>query len=534
MEKKFSEKMANLTSQYGREMVCAVIAFEFDIGNEDAGMDSDEIMACVDTNALYNAVDEMATDFEELQNEYGEAKMLSALREYMEDSEGIFTAISSSAANPATNVMSASSHTNINGTSITSQKKKASTSSSTVRNYPNPINDNFEAAFTTWDELRNCVADLESTEHVYTHDDDIQASALSLDPLQTNLTVCAIDDTPMFAGDIARSMSSNSDAVLSTMRSQKGTGMALKVGTRIVPIGFSAIGGMNDCAGLKPNGFLRNWKACTQDAVVRYNEQFRHGKGGVTVIERCNKIRAMCSARFAYGKFSDIMDMFENYWKAKWPKATVQGMYISHTILRWELNLSEYKADTFKGFPELLKSGYHMVLQFATSNTADSAFRILPALQEKNGVVVPLCQPENGVRVRHTARGNFGERVSALMNTILAAYDKCDGILKDAAERMDELKHIVIRNPYNAVLRVMDECGVNKKQGMEAATNFKSFIGSGSASAFDCFLVVMNAYAFIYRDNPQNQDVQFTASLAVGKAANVRWEQYDIPGEYKW
>ena len=44
----------------------------------------------------------------------------------------------------------------------------------------------------------------------------------------------------------------------------------------------------------------------------------------------------------------------------------------------------------------------------------------------------------------------------------------------------------------------------------------------------------MNAYSFVCRDNPQNQDIRFTASLTVGKAANINWEQYDIPGDYKW
>lgn len=547
MTKKFEKKMQELTAKYTRDMLCAVIAFEYDMGVDSYGMDPDEVMACVDMESLYNAVDEMSSDFEDMVNEYGERKMLAGLREYMEDEDGIFDDNTVSATTNQSNVVagtpkvqakavSAQAVVAKNATTAPAPAPQKTTQTQPVptHNYPNPVHDNFECAFQTWKELSDCVQDLEASEVVYTHDDDLQSSNPDLDPVQANLVVGAVDDTPMFAGSMAQTMGSSADAVLSTMRSQKGTGLTLKVGQRIVPIGFSAINGMNDCAGLKPNGFMRNWKVSGQEAAIRYNEQFHNGKGGVTVIERCEKIRAMCSARFAYGKFSDIMQMFENYWKAKWPKATVQGMYISHTVLRWQLNLSEYKAETFKGFPELLKSGYHMVLQFATSNTADSAFRIIPALQEKNGVVAPLCQQDEGVHVRHTARGNFGERVNALMNAVLASFDKCDGILKDAADRMEELKHITIHNPYNAVLRVMDECNVNKKQGMEAATNFQSFIGSNSASAFDCFLVVMNAYSFVCRDNPQNQDIRFTASLTVGKAANINWEQYDIPGDYKW
>lgn len=82
--------MQELTAKYTRDMLCAVIAFEYDMGVDSYGMDPDEVMACVDMESLYNAVDEMSSDFEDMVNEYGERKMLAGLREYMEDEDGIF------------------------------------------------------------------------------------------------------------------------------------------------------------------------------------------------------------------------------------------------------------------------------------------------------------------------------------------------------------------------------------------------------------------------------------------------------------
>lgn len=578
MNKKMKDTLIDMTKKYGRDMICAVIAFNFDIGIEGYGMDAEEVMACVKMEDLYEANDNLSSDIEQMLVDFGEENVNDAMAEYMEDEDHVFERVkmnNTPTQTTATNMVAGSPTAPVPPVPVTVQAPASAPAASTAKpasnaapvqpaatvspvpaavpaptqtpsaapqnaatnskNYPNPVDDRFETAFSKWDDLRACVNDLEATEVVYTHDEDIQACNLGFDPIQPNLQVVAIDDSPIMVGTMAKSMQCSPDAVLSTMRSKHGTGLALKIGKRTVPIGFSAISGMNDCAGLKPNGFVRNWKASSQAAAERYNQQFSYGSAGVTVIERSEKVRAMCSARFAYGKFSDILDIFENFWHGKFPKGTVQNMYLSHTALRWQLNLQPYKAEIFRGFPELLKSGYNMVLMFATSNTADSAFRIMPGFQCLNSnLVVPLCRQEDAVRICHTAKGNFGERVSSLMDNILHSFDRTSGILMDAAQRMEDLKAVTIKNPYNAILRVMDECGMSKKQGMEAATNFESSNGNKPVSAFDCFVVVMNAYSFICRDNPQNQEVQFNASLNVGKAAMLNWAQYDIPGKYAW
>lgn len=556
MNKQIENTMLKMTETYGRDMVCAVIAYNFDLGIDSYGMDPDEVMACVGMDDLYETNEILSADFERLLTEQGEEAVNEAMVEYMNDDDRKYEQASKTAA-PAVSAATAP----VIGAPATAQavapqqasapapapalahatgnsagtQPVAAANSSAAKGYPNPVNDGFEAGFVRWDDLRDCVRDIEKSEFVYTHDEDMQACNIGFDPVQPNLRVEVVDDSPILAGSLAQTMQCSPDAVLSTMRSENGTGLALKIGNRKVPIGFSAISGMNDCAGLKPNGFYRNWHISTQAAAERYNEQFGAGKNGVTIIERCEKVRAMCSARFAYGKYSDILDIFEKFWHGKFPKGTVQNMYLSHSTLRWQLSLAPYKAEIFKAFPELLKSGYSMVLQFATSNTADSAFRIMPGLQRTNGgVVAPLCRQEDAVRICHTAKGNFGERVNTLMENILRSFDRTEGIMLDASQRMDDMKKLIIKNPYNAILRVMDECGVAKKQGMEAATNFENSNGDKAASAFDCFVVIMNAYSFICRDNPQNQDLQFGASLNVGKAAMLNWSAYDIPGKYAW
>lgn len=163
MTKKFEKKMQELTAKYTRDMLCAVIAFEYDMGVDSYGMDPDEVMACVDMESLYNAVDEMSSDFEDMVNEYGERKMLAGLREYMEDEDGIFDDNTVSATANQSNVVagtpkvqakavSAQAVVAKNATTAPAPAPQKTTQTQPVptHNYPNPVHDNFECAFQAW------------------------------------------------------------------------------------------------------------------------------------------------------------------------------------------------------------------------------------------------------------------------------------------------------------------------------------------------------------------------------------------------
>ena len=60
------------------------------------------------------------------------------------------------------------------------------------------------------------------------------------------------------------------------------------------------------------------------------------------------------------------------------------------------------------------------------------------------------------------------------------------------------------------------------------------FRSKNPATAFDCFLAIANAYAFVVRDNPNNVALQFKTALKVGRAAGMDWQYLgNIPGDYQ-
>lgn len=401
------------------------------------------------------------------------------------------------------------------------------------KNYPDPRRDEFEAVFNDFDELVSCIDDLESSESVYSHDEDLLAAG---SPDTKDITVYPVSDTPIASASLASGLGCDADALQDTMRSQGGTGLYLRIGNRNVPVGASAMGGLRDRAGFTGDGLDRHLRKSADDAASALNRQFANWDSSATVIERAGKIRSFMSRNFAYGKFSDILTAFEEFWHQKYPLAEVRNCYISHTIMRWEMSLEPYKAQFFRGYPELLNSGYVPNLIFSVSNSGDSAFRISPALGKTGSdIVVPIAEFSGNIAVRHVARGNFRERCDALMEQIMVSYAGVETMMDNANANLAAMKKTAVHNAYNALLRTMADCGFPKQQGMEAATNFRSVFGNGTASAFDCFVACMNAYSFVCRDNPDNTNRKFATSLCVGKAANAPWQMRgEIPGDYSW
>lgn len=554
------EEFDSLTTRFGSDLMKAAIAQQLE--TDDGVSDSDELIEAVDENALEDFVDsEFFPLREELSDEFGYDEVDDFLLDYIgkiadtpaSEPIGCATTVTHAAAISTAPVAApVQQAASVNTTPIAAtpapqqnaQNQNAQPVSAPIApavpaapTYTNFVPDKWEAGFKNWSDFVQALDDVAATESVWTHDEDMLASCAGIDPVQPNIKIVPIDNSPIQAAAMAQKMKVTvPEAVLNTMKDEGGTGLAMKMENgRIVPIGWSAIDGLAARAGFTSDGFTRHWDKSADVAANELNGQLANGSGGVTIIENCHKIRAVNSARFAYGKISDIARMFEAFWKKNYPNATVQHLYTSHTATTWELNLEQYKSQIFGGFNGLMQSGYYPILMFSTSNTANSAFRVTPALaQTGSNLAIPMCENDRGIRITHIGKGNFTERVNGLMDKIRAAYMETETMMNNAASKIVDLQKITVNNAYNALLRELDELNFPKKQGHEAAENFKNGFGSGPASAFDCFIAVANAYSFVARDYSGNTKQQFAVALLVGRAASAQWEYYgNIPGDYQ-
>lgn len=397
------------------------------------------------------------------------------------------------------------------------------------------VKDNWEF-MSSYPEFRNMVSTIEAEQLVFTHDDDLLQAMGSnaFDPLQKNLRVVGLDDAPLLIPQIAQQTGREELSIEDTMTLNGGTGLMLQMGNQVFPIGQSALSGLADRAGLTHDGLNRHYPEGASAVADVLNRQFMQGKSGACIIVNCDKVRAVNGPSYAVGQLSDILDMYEVF-VAQFPQAQTKRCFISHDFIKWEVDLSAH-ADTLLANTALSKNGFVPALRFITSNTGKAAFQAIPMLKRANSnVFIPLCMPNGVLRVRHMAKGNYTERTNALMNKILQAFECVIAALDNRSRDFEKLKTINVDNAYNAVLRVMAEVGIPKKQGMEAAKAFQGmYPAPDAATAYDCMLAIINAYAFYVRDNAQNERGQMNVSFAVGAAMGISWPEYSIPGEFSW
>lgn len=385
-------------------------------------------------------------------------------------------------------------------------------------------------------EFRKMVQEIEADQQVYSHDADLLQAMGSnaFDPLQKNLKLVGLDDAPLMIPQIAQQTGRDELTIEDTMVTNGGTGLMLQLGQKIYPVGRSALSGLADRAGLTHDGLNRHYAEGPNAVAHILNQQLKQGKGGACIIVDCDKVRAVNGPQYAVGKLSDILDIYDVF-ATQFPNAETKRCFISHDFIKWEMDLSAH-ADKIFATTQLHKSGFVPALRFITSNAGKAAFQAFPMLKRVNSdTYIPLCVPHGALRVRHMARGNFEERTNDLMNKILQAFECVITALDSRSRDFERLKSVKVSNAYNALLRVMDEVGIPKKQGMEAAKAFQvMYPAPMEASAYDCMLAIINAYAFYCRDNDKNERGQMNVSFAVGEAMGVNWVEYGIPGDFSW
>lgn len=382
-------------------------------------------------------------------------------------------------------------------------------------------------------DFRKKIEEIENGQKCFTHDQDLLlATQNGFDPLQKNLKVVAIPNEPLLAPQLAAQYHVSDICIEDTM---EGTGLGLVLNNETYPIGKSALIGLADRAGFTFDGINRHYSEGPDAVADALNRQFLQGKGGVSIIVNCEKVRAVNGPHFAIGKFSDILDIYEMFCQ-QFSGATSQKCYISHDLVKWEMNMGPQNSALLTG-TSLEKEGFEPAMRFITSNTGRAAFQAVPMLKRcGTNLYIPLCAPSGILRVRHMgSEKTFAERTSGLMNRIIRTFECATTALNTQARNLEKLKGVSVDNAYNAVLRVMAEVGIPKKCGMEAAKAFGDlYPAPQKTTAYDCMLAIINAYAFYCRDNPLNERGQMNVSFCVGAAMGLNWTEYALPGDFAW
>lgn len=220
-----------------------------------------------------------------------------------------------------------------------------------------------------------------------------------------------------------------------------------------------------------------------------------------------------------FAKTSDYL--YDNFEGVKYA-----GGFYDHSAVTalWSLEGNSELVETYKDLltlhgikcSELIAS-----VRLTTSDVGISGANLYPTLIA-DGKNIPLGSP---LKLEHK-HGATLEDFEKKLSMLYSQYDLAIGKLKN-------LISITVRYPVNAMMGVMKKIGIPKKLAMEAIERFKAVHGIGFSSAHDIYYGISEVI-FMMQCNGESGIRVTQMEETVSRALNIKWSDYDIPGELRW
>lgn len=387
-------------------------------------------------------------------------------------------------------------------------------------------------------ELQTFLKEREENSQWYTDEEGTKANIIRCRPVFDE-PICVPANVSKLKASKVQKFTASEEAYADTMNAPdygyNGSTQLMLINNRdLVPVGNSAIKGLIGRAGLEQAGWEKMKKGNPQDLSEVINNLFKHTKGHLSILVQDEKVRAVNGGKYAICPMTFVAEETANWMATNYPKAKFISGHVNHYYSRWTVDLSEYSNDIFANFPDLKAAGFEPVLIVQTSNIGASSVSLKPGFKLQQ-YIFPLS---TAIDCTHKVAGKTAtERTENIKSIVKENFTQVFPIIEKNLKEVDKLRNIPVQYGYNAVLRGMKEVlHVPKLQGLEAAEQFKFLNGEGSCSAYDCYMAVVDAYAFIVRDYPKDTHKQFEAAEMVARAIkNVDWaEKGKYPGDYSW
>lgn len=337
-------------------------------------------------------------------------------------------------------------------------------------------------------------------------------------------------------------MDSMSEDVKNTTKHQDGfhgTSLMCAIeGGEIYPVGWSAVPALQSALGLRSNGQINLQSYNPEDLAAVYNMLATAALGkGFTACTAFGKWRAFNGPRYAVTDDKFIWDACFDMLK-KYPKAKFAQGYISHGLTRWVIDLAEYQQDLFGQYAAVLGQKFTPILIVETSNTRDSAVNLVPGLKIAKSFV-PLAQ---NITKRHTAAGNYEERIGAMQVIVKQAFAEVMPLFEDAAKEAVKLQSIDIKYGRVTLERAAYALGYPQKETFAQAEIFTDIYGidvNGILSypditAYDLWLALSDIVSEAEYSGKHDQMTILGMYDGLGRAIKMDWPSLDDGRSAPW
>lgn len=393
--------------------------------------------------------------------------------------------------------------------------------------------DNSEFRADNINSLQDFFKEREDSSVWFTDDDNTRAEDIRFQPINAEPICIPVNVSKLRQSKMPK-FTSSEEAYADTMDEPDygyfGSSQMIFVNGNLYPVGNSAIKGLIDRAGIRAEGWEKLKKFNPSDLSEVLNRCMRATKGFVCVLAQDEKVRAVNSGRYAICPMSFVATTTDEWIKSERPQAIFDSSYVCHDYATWTIDLSHYTDEVLGQFPELKQNGFTPSLIVSLSNTGTASVSLRPALTI-NHKTFPLA---NSIDCTHIGKGSAAERTSQMRTTVKNNFMSVFPELQKSVEEIYKMRNTKVSNAYNALLRGMKSLGLPKEQAMESAEQFK-FLYPASATAYDCYIAIVDVFTFVVRDNPMDYKKQFNVADAVGRSIKFDWAKLgNIPGEFSW
>lgn len=227
-----------------------------------------------------------------------------------------------------------------------------------------------------------------------------------------------------------------------------------------------------------------------------------------------------------------ILEMYElftktsDYLNENFDDVSYAGGFFDHSMSTavWSLDGNDELVKTYKDLLAMHSVKCHELkasVRLTTSDVGISGANLYPSLIV-DGRNIPLGSPLKLEHKNGATMKDFERKLSMLYSQ----YDLAIG-------RLENLIAVTVKNPSNAMIGVMSKIGIPKKYGVPALEKFNAIHGSGFCTAHDIYYGIAEV-VFLMQCAGESGVRVTQMEETVSRALNVKWQEFDIPGEIKW
>lgn len=313
------------------------------------------------------------------------------------------------------------------------------------------------------------------------------------------------------------------DVIVDTL---DGTQLVLKAGKECIPVRSCAIKTILERARISGNALSKVDRSVFA-RILNHCLKVADGQALLKVSdEKVSAVHGGDKSDYSILEMYELFTKTSDYLNDNFDDANYVGGFFDHSMVTavWSLDGNDELVKTYKGLLALhsvhcreLKAS----VRLTTSDVGISGANLYPSLIV-DGRNIPLGSP---LKLEHK-NGATIQDFEKKLDMLYSQYDLAIG-------KLENLISVTIKNPTNTMIGVMSKIGIPKKYGVPALEKCNAIHGSGMCTAHDIYYGI--AEVVFYMQCAGESGVKVTQmEETVARALNVKWQEFDIPGDVKW